>query len=166
MGIFFISFFKQNFLGIPSFFFLQDYRIWVIFEIIERAFLLFGLIFLGYSVYSLIVLEHVKKIIIFFVLISITILMGFIINPPTYFITENGILGWENSPIIASFLNFLFLLMVTIPGTIVFFKNALSAKIKRVKIRGFVMSLTFVWSTMPSVLDFLFVPFFKANPLF
>ena len=157
---------SRIFLSIPSLFFLKDHTTWVIFEIIERTFLVAGITLVGYSVYSLIFPKNAKKISIVFALISVIIIIGFMIAPPNYYVTESGILAWKNPPIFASVLNFLLLMIISIPGIIVFSKNAISTDIKKVKIRSLVMALALAWATIPALFDFFIIPFFKIAPIF
>jgi hypothetical protein len=164
-GFFFVAL-SRFFLGFPSLFFLKDYNTWAIFESIERFFLLIGVIILGYIIYYVMFPKYTKKFTIFFVLISIIIMVGFIINPPTTFVNNNGILIWENPPIFPSVLNFLLITLVLIPGIIVFYKEARSADVKKAKIRAIGITSAMAIVFIPGLLDFFVLPAFKVNPFY
>ncbi|MDD5551775.1 MAG: hypothetical protein PHI88_01250 [Candidatus Pacebacteria bacterium] len=164
-GFFFIAL-SRFFLGFPSLFFLKNQNAWIIFELIERFFLLLGLVILGYIIYFVKFPKYVKKITIFFIFISIVVMVGFIINPPTTFVSEKGVLIWENPPLVASILNFLMIVSILIPGIIVFFKEARSAEVKKVKIRAIGMASAMAIVFIPGFLDFFILPAFKLNPLY
>jgi hypothetical protein len=155
------------FLGIPALFFLQDYHTWIIFELIERTFLVSTLSVLGYIVYLIKFPKHIKIIVFFLVLISLIIVVGFAISPPVYHVTEQGFLRWKNPPLIPSLLNFLFLLGVTIPAIIMFFREAGSAKVKKTKITSISMALMLILFLIPAFIDFFSEPFSNIlKPIF
>lgn len=164
-GFFFIAL-SRFFLGFPSLFFLKNQDTWIIFELIERFFLLVGLVILGYIIYFVKFPKFVKKITIFFIFVSIIIMTGFIINPPTTFVSESGVLIWENPPLLASILNFLMIVSILIPGIVVSFKEAQSAEVKKVKIRAIGMASAMAIVFIPGFLDFFILPVFKLNPLY
>jgi hypothetical protein len=56
------------------------------------------------------------------------------------------------------------LLAITIPGAIVFFRQAKSTKEKRVKIRSNGIAFAFIWITVPALYDFFIDPLPNTNP--
>ncbi len=156
---------SRFFLAIPALIFLKDPNLWLIFEIIQRSFLVVGTSVLGYLVYQIKFPNQSKEILLFFVFFSIFIVLGFVLTPPKYFFTNQGILIWNDVPMVPSVLNFLHVLIVIIPAVAMFFKEARLTKIKKVKVRSIVMGLAIIWSVIPGILDFFLVPYLKLNPL-
>lgn len=162
-GYAFISFaLSRFFLGLPALFMIREQNIWIIFEIIERAFLLLCVVLLGYIIYFIKFPKHAKKITVFFVLFSFIILLGFIFNPPVFSLTESGILSWS-PPLLPSILNFFLIMPITILGSIIFFREAVLASSKEIKRKSLGLGLTMLWSIIIGILDIFLA---NLNPLY
>lgn len=164
-GFLFLSL-SRLLLAFPFLLFLKNQSFWYLFEISERFFLLLGFSFIGYEVfYSTRLKKHIRKIIFLFLFICLIIMIDFAFSPPFYFFRENGILDWKNPPLLASILNFLFILTISVSGIVIFLRNFLHANSKKVKTRSLILSLVFLWSIFPAIFDFFAVPIFHLTPL-
>jgi len=154
------------FLATPALLFLEDKVIWFWCEIIQRSSLVIGFAFLGYAIFlGTFLKKHVNKIFVFLLLISFIIIIGFFLNPPHYFIRENGVLDWENIPVVFAFLNFIYILILCIFAIFIFLKEAYLARDKKIKVRSLILALVFFWVILPALFDFIVVPFLKVNPI-
>lgn len=134
----------------------------VIFELTERIFVLIGTVLLGYMIYFIKFPKHAKKIAAIFSLIALIVFLGFFLNPPKLSINESGVFTWT-PPLIPSILNFLLILVIMVPGIILFFKEAKIAESKKARIRALGLGLAMLWIIIPGVLDFFFA---SLNPLY
>lgn len=157
---------SRLFLAIPSLMFLEKQKLWFVFEMIERSFLVIGFSFLGYAIFLPTRLKrHINKIFVLFILISIIIVLGFYFHPPEYFIEKNGILNWRNVPFVFVIINFIFVLFISGCAIFLFLREFYRSNSKKVKARSLVIALVFVWAILPAILDFFVVPLFNIAPI-
>lgn len=157
---------SRLFLAIPCLIFLEAQNWWFWFEIIERSFLVFGFSLIGYGVFSATWLKnHINKILFFLIIISIIIISDFFINPPHYFLDENGVLFWKDFPVFSSLLHSLFNFFISISVIIVFLRDFFYAKSRKAKARLIIIPLIFFFTILSSIFDFFIVPSFNLDPL-
>lgn len=141
------------FLAIPSLIFLENQRIWLIFELISRIAIVSALVTFGYIIYYIKFPKQVRKITIFFAIVALTIVISTIFFPPYYFF-KNGVLNWQPS-LLPSILTFLLAFIIAISGAILFFQEATATKDREAKMRSIGLGLVPVWFLISGTIDLL-----------
>lgn len=157
---------SRLFLAIPCLVFLENKKWWFIFELLERSFLVGGFSFLGYGIFLPTKLgKYINKIFLIFILVSISIIIGFYLRPPEFFIRENGVLDWKNIPFFPAIINFVFIFFLSISAVFLFIREFYLAVSNKVKARSLTMALVFLWAILPAIFDFFAIPLLNINPL-
>jgi len=151
-------------LGLPAIFLIENQSIWkiVVISTCLLQFLSAGVI--GYIIFYLSFPRISPKWGYLLSLVEIPLVLPSIIYPSFYSFGSYGVANLEIDPL-AGALRYVGILIFIIPAGIVFLRQAVSAKDKRIRIRAFGLGASFLGFTAVYLSDFILVNIFKLNSI-
>lgn len=152
-------------LGLPALFLTENQAVWRVAVILTCLLQVLSAGILGYIIFYLSFPRISPRWGFLLSLLEMALVFPTLVYPSAYSFGAYGVVILKINPLVGV-LRYIGILIFIIPAGLVFIREAISAKDRRIKIRAFSLGIGFIGFTAVYFFDFIMANIFKFNPVF